>query len=101
LEIIKPLQKPVTFDQFVNEILYRNNGSGFKPIATVDDFLQGFQVFDKDANGFISAGELRYILTCLGEKLSDSQVDDLLKNVEQDKNGLINYESFIRTIMSG
>lgn len=32
------------------------------------------QVFDKDGNGFISAAELRHIMTNLGEKLTDEEV---------------------------
>jgi Ca2+-binding EF-hand superfamily protein len=31
-------------------------------------------VFDKDGNGFISAAELRHIMTNLGEKLTDEEV---------------------------
>ena len=32
------------------------------------------QVFDKDGNGFISAAELRHVMTNLGEKLTDEEV---------------------------
>jgi Ca2+-binding EF-hand superfamily protein len=44
---------------------------------------------------------LRYVLTSLGEKLSDEEVDELLKVAEVDKNGLVNYEQFVRLILSG
>lgn len=47
-----------------------------------DEFIRGFQVFDKEGNGFIGAGELRYVLTQLGEKMSDEEVDELLKGVQ-------------------
>lgn len=33
---------------------------GFKPAGTSQEFIQGFQVFDKEGDGYISAGELRY-----------------------------------------
>ena len=33
-------------------------------------------------NGFIGAGELRYVLTQLGEKMTDEAVDELLKGVQ-------------------
>jgi hypothetical protein len=48
----------------------------------LEEFIRGFQVFDKDGNGFIGAGELRYVLTQLGEKMTESEVDDLLKGVQ-------------------
>lgn len=50
--------------------------------ARADDFIRGFQVFDKEGNGFIGQGELKYVLTSLGEKLSDEEVDELLKMVQ-------------------
>lgn len=53
--------------------------SGHSWVNNVDEFIKGFQVFDKAGNGFIGAGELRYVLTQLGEKMSDEEVDELLK----------------------
>ncbi|RUP01553.1 calmodulin [Jimgerdemannia flammicorona] len=64
---------------------------GFKSAGTAQEFIQGFQVFDKESNGFISAGELRYVLTSLGEKLTNEEVDELLKDVEINKDGQIDY----------
>ena len=42
-------------------------------------------MFDKDGSGYIGVGELRYVLTSLGEKLSDDEVDELLKGVATEK----------------
>lgn len=47
-------------------------------------------MFDKDLTGFIGVGQLRYILTNLGEKMSDDEVDELLKAVDTSS-GDINY----------
>jgi calmodulin len=49
---------------------------------STEEFVRGFQVFDKEGNGFIGAGELRYVLTQLGEKMTDEEVDELLKGVQ-------------------
>lgn len=49
------------------------------PPAPADEFVKGFQVFDKEGRGRIGAGELRYVLTQLGEKMTDEEVDELLK----------------------
>lgn len=40
--------------------------------------------------GYIGVGQLRYILTNLGEKMSDDEVDELLKAVDTSS-GEINY----------
>ena len=48
----------------------------------IEEFIRGFQVFDKEGNGYIGAGELRYVLTQLGEKMTDEEVDELLKGVQ-------------------
>jgi len=35
-----------------------------KPV--LEDFIEGFRVFDKEQNGFIHSAELRHLLTNLG-----------------------------------
>ena len=44
-----------------------------------DAVLRAFKSFDKDGSGYISNAEFRYILTQLGEKFTDSEVDILFK----------------------
>ncbi|KAF9163353.1 hypothetical protein DFQ26_002673 [Actinomortierella ambigua] len=77
------------FDQFLKILL---RADGFKPAGTQQEFINGFKVFDKDGNGLISVAELRYVLTNLGEKLSEEEVDELMKGIQVDNNGKINYE---------
>ena len=55
-------------------------------------------MFDKEQNGSISSAELRHLLTNLGERLTDEEVEQLLSGFE-DKNGLINYEEWIRKLL--
>ncbi|WOO78786.1 Myosin regulatory light chain cdc4 [Vanrija pseudolonga] len=76
-----------------------NRPDGWKPAGTADEFIKGFQVFDKAGNGFIGAGELRYVLTQLGEKMTDEEVDELLKGFPVT-DGQINYHSFVRSILA-
>jgi len=87
----------ISFDKFL-EILLRPNG--FAPAATYEEIFEGFQVFDKDRTGYISVGEIKYVLTSLGEKLTEAEVDEIIKMVEVDKNGNIKYEDFIKQILS-
>lgn len=93
----------VTFDQLLAAIqaALASNPNKFQPQTTAEEFIQGFQVFDKDNNGLISIGELRYVLTSLGEKMTDAEVDELVKYIEVNKNGYVNYEQLVNLIMSG
>ncbi|XP_055592817.1 myosin-2 essential light chain isoform X2 [Uranotaenia lowii] len=71
-----------------------------RTMDTADDFIEGLRHFDKDASGFISSAELRHLLTTLGEKLADDEVEQLLQN-QEDSQGNVNYEEFVRMVMSG
>jgi calmodulin len=51
-------------------------------------------------SGFIGVGQLRYILTNLGEKMSDDEVDELLKAVDTSANGEVNYTGMIDNLAS-
>ncbi|KAL0930488.1 myosin regulatory light chain cdc4 [Colletotrichum truncatum] len=64
-----------------------------------EEYCRGFQVFDKDMTGFIGVGQLKYILTNLGEKMSDEEVDELLKAVDTSS-GQVNYTELVRTILA-
>jgi len=71
-----------------------------RPVDTADDFIEGLRHFDKDGNGYISTAELRHLLTHLGEKLSDDEVEALLVG-QEDSQGNVNYEEFVRNILQG
>ncbi|KAK9751292.1 EF-hand domain pair [Popillia japonica] len=57
-------------------------------------------VFDKDGNGFISAAELRHVMTNLGEKLTDEEVDEMIREADIDGDGQVNYEEFVTMMTS-
>merc|ERR1711939_56189 len=86
----------IDFNTFINIL---NRPGGYDPAGTADEFIRGFQVFDKEGNGFIGQGELKYVLTSLGEKLSEEEVDELLKGVQVTPEGNINYVSFVHQIL--
>jgi len=77
----------VDFDAF-SKVL--NRPGGFRDPGEPEEYCRGFQVFDKDMTGFIGVGQLRYILTNLGEKMTEEEVDELLKAVDTSS-GQVNY----------
>ncbi|KAI9799393.1 MAG: hypothetical protein M1833_004093 [Piccolia ochrophora] len=97
-----------------------NRPGGFRDPGEPEEYCRGFQVFDKDMTGHIGVGQLRYstcrasfgaeerqrltwsdetVLTNLGEKMSDEEVDELLKAVDTSS-GEINYTDLVRTILA-
>ena len=64
-----------------------------------EEFYEGLKVFDKDGGGKVSATELRHVLTQLGEKLSQKDCDVLLDG-QEDADGNVKYDTFIKTILS-
>ncbi|XP_043933826.1 calmodulin-like protein 4 isoform X1 [Protopterus annectens] len=62
------------------------------------EILEAMLMTDKQKRGFIMASELRAKLTKLGEKLTDAEVDELLKEANITPNGIVKYEEFIRMV---
>lgn len=50
------------------------------------------KVFDKNGDGFITASELRQVMSKLGENLSDSDVEDMFSEADLNKDGKIDYQ---------
>ena len=62
-----------------------------------DQIIDGLSFLDKNKNGLINANELKHALQFIGEKLTDDEANDLLKNYT-DKYGMINYRKFAEEI---
>merc|ERR1712164_62009 len=71
-----------------------------KDTDTEEELIEAFKVFDRDGNGFISAAELRHLMTNLGEKLTDEEVDEMIREADVDGDGQINYEEFVKMMMA-
>ncbi len=44
--------------------------------------------------------QLRHVMTNLGEKLTDEEVDEMIREADVDGDGQINYEEFVKMMMS-
>src|SRR5947207_6938048 len=64
-----------------------------KDTDSEEEIREAFKVFDRDNNGFISAAELRHVMTSIGEKLTDDEVDEMIREADQDGDGRIDCQS--------
>ena len=60
-----------------------------------DQVLKAFKSFDKDHDGKITNYEFKYLLTQMGDKFSEEEVDQLFKECNLDINGTLVYQDFI------
>ncbi|XP_032258166.1 calmodulin-1-like [Phoca vitulina] len=67
-----------------------------KDTDSEEEIREAFRVFDKDGNGYISAAELRHVMTHSGEKLADEEVDEMIRGADIDGDEQVNYEEFVQ-----
>jgi calmodulin len=81
----------IDFPEFLNLMARK-----MKDTDSEEELKEAFKVFDKDGNGFISAAELRHVMTNLGEKLTDEEVDEMIREADVDGDGQVNYDEFVK-----
>ena len=85
----------IDFPEFLNLMARK-----MKDTDSEEELQEAFKVFDKDGNGTISAAELRHVMTNLGEKLTDEEVDEMIREADVDGDGEVNYEEFVKMMMA-
>uniref|UniRef100_A0A1A9UW97 EF-hand domain-containing protein n=1 Tax=Glossina austeni TaxID=7395 RepID=A0A1A9UW97_GLOAU len=85
--IFSPSNGTIDFPEFLTMMARK-----MKDTDSEEEIREAFRVFDKDGNGFISAAELRHVMTNLGEKLTDEEVDEMIREADIDGDGQVNYE---------
>ncbi len=51
-------------------------------------------MFDKDGNGFISATELRFVMSRLGVCFTDQELQEMVAEADSDGDGQVNFAEF-------
>ena len=60
-------------------------------LQTEEELKEAFRVFDKDGKGLISASDIRRVMLNVGEKITDDEVDDMIREADIDGDKHINF----------
>ena len=73
----------------------------FRPMEdSASEIKEAFKVFDRDGTGLIPVGALRHVLTSLCERLTDEELNDMIREAHVDSDGQVNYEEFVDMMMA-
>jgi len=95
-------EKQISLDEFL-PIYSQAKKELAKDIGAFEDLKEGLKVYDKQENGTMMAAELAHVMLALGEKLSDGEVEEVMKACAgpEDDDGFIKYEEFLKKLLAG
>ncbi|KAB7495515.1 Calmodulin [Armadillidium nasatum] len=66
---------------------------------TEEELREAFGIFDRDGEGTISSHELKHILMSSGERLTEEEVNMMIREAEVDPDGHVHYEQFVQAMV--
>ncbi|CAM6100341.1 unnamed protein product [Calypogeia fissa] len=64
----------------------------------IDRFEEAFALFDKNGDGSINKSELGVVMASLGQKLTETELEDMIDEVDADGNGMIEFSEFLKLV---
>ncbi|KAM4728709.1 myosin, light chain 12, 2 [Chaetodon auriga] len=87
---------PINFTMFLTMFGEKLNGTDPE-----DVIRNAFACFDEEGTGVIQEEYLRELLTTMGDRFTDEEVDELFREAPIDKKGNFNYVAFTRILKHG
>ena len=70
--------------------------SKLENINLEEELREAFRVFDNNNSGYISSARLKHVMECLGEDVTAKDAEDMIREADIDKDGLVNFEDFVK-----
>ncbi|KAK9270981.1 hypothetical protein L1049_026569 [Liquidambar formosana] len=84
----------IEYIEFITATMHRHR------LEKEENLRKAFRYFDKDDNGFITREELRQAMTKYGMG-DEATIDEVIEDVDTDRDGRINYEEFVTMMRKG
>ena len=96
----------------INEVDIEGNGSitfeGFKALMDrklrdediEEEIIEAFKKFDQDNNGLIGPEDVFNLLQSFGQDITVNEAEEMVKNVDLDNDGFVNYQEFVKMLFS-
>lgn len=94
--MVKMAPGPINFTMFLTMFGEKLNGTDPE-----DVIKNAFACFDDQGSGTINEDYLRELLTTMGDRFTDEQVDEMFRDAPIDKNGDFDYKAFTSILKHG
>lgn len=94
--------KRICFKDFLaiyESVQLEDNANHSDMTSMANDMISCLSCFDEQNTGYIPAHRLKHILTSCGERLTDTEVDQLLSGRVNDQ-GMVNYAELVKIILN-
>ena len=95
-EMVKMSPGPINFTMFLT--LFGEKLNGTDPEDVINN---AFACFDEDGNGKVHEELLKEALTTMGDRFTEDQVDDVLRDAPIDKDGYLDFTKFTHILKHG
>ncbi|XP_044739044.1 troponin C isoform X1 [Chrysoperla carnea] len=68
--------------------------------AMQQELKEAFRLYDREGNGYITTGTLKEILAALDDKLSNTELDGIIAEIDTDGSGTVDFDEFME-MMTG
>ena len=78
-------------------------GTGAKKLTDdqAKELKKAFEMIDTDGNGFLDKEEIRKMLQGMDSDVDDAAVEEFLRNADQDGDGRVSFDEFIKDVCCG
>merc|ERR1711893_267755 len=74
----------IDFEEFLQMMAKK-----MKETDSEEEIIEAFRVFDKDGDGFLTGKELKQVMLNLGEKMTDEEIEEMIKEADDDQDGKV------------